>query len=179
MTSVSLLGSTSLAEDPTVAFIVLAIFAALGYRISVRHQILRGRTPWGFPSIVWALIGFLFPVIGLLIELVAERTTPPLPGRPDLRRAPGYSSFRLGANPRALDAVDSFSLANGDTPVQGEIVVHAPAFGWYPDTTGRHELRYWDGKRWSDYVSDRGTRSEDPLEAPPAAPAPHDGPATV
>ena len=28
---------------------------------------------------------------------------------------------------------------------------------WLPDPTGRHELRYWDGARWSDHVSDRGS----------------------
>jgi len=38
-----------------------------------------------------------------------------------------------------------------------------PLFGWYPDPTGRHEHRYWDGRMWSDKVSDGGERSEDPL----------------
>ena len=32
---------------------------------------------------------------------------------------------------------------------------------WLPDPTGRHELRYWDGARWSDHVSDRGETSFD------------------
>jgi hypothetical protein len=39
----------------------------------------------------------------------------------------------------------------------------APLFGWYPDPTGRHEQRYWDGKHWSDRVSDNSVRSDDPL----------------
>ncbi|MFZ8998237.1 MAG: phospholipid scramblase-related protein [Ilumatobacteraceae bacterium] len=34
---------------------------------------------------------------------------------------------------------------------------------WYPDPTGRHELRYWDGSAWSDHVSDRGVTGTDPV----------------
>lgn len=33
---------------------------------------------------------------------------------------------------------------------------HAPA-GWFPDPTGRHGARYWDGREWTDRVSDIGT----------------------
>jgi hypothetical protein len=42
-------------------------------------------------------------------------------------------------------------------------------FGWYPDPTGRHEQRYWDGKHWSDRVSDNSVRSDDPLHPQPDA----------
>jgi hypothetical protein len=34
---------------------------------------------------------------------------------------------------------------------------------WLADPTRRHELRYWDGARWSDHVSDRGVTSYDRL----------------
>lgn len=43
---------------------------------------------------------------------------------------------------------------------------HAPvigAAGWHPDPTGRHEFRYWDGRGWSDRVSDRGHEAVDRL----------------
>jgi hypothetical protein len=33
---------------------------------------------------------------------------------------------------------------------------------WAKDPTGRHEFRYWDGGRWTDYVADDGTESRDP-----------------
>lgn len=36
---------------------------------------------------------------------------------------------------------------------------------WYPDPTGRHQLRYFDGAAWTDHVSDAGTVSADPLQA--------------
>lgn len=32
---------------------------------------------------------------------------------------------------------------------------------WLPDPTRRHELRYWDGARWSEHVSNRGEPSWD------------------
>lgn len=35
---------------------------------------------------------------------------------------------------------------------------------WYPDPTGRHELRYWDGTRWTEHVSDQGATTIDPVE---------------
>ena len=34
---------------------------------------------------------------------------------------------------------------------------------WAPDPRGRHELRYWDGRRWTDDVADAGQTGTDPL----------------
>ena len=65
-----------------------------------------------------------------------------------------------------------------------------PPPAWHPDPTGRHELRYWDGTRWSEHVSDRGQTATDALAAvstdtaaggarlgspPPSVPATADG----
>lgn len=38
----------------------------------------------------------------------------------------------------------------------------APA-NWYVDPTGRFEVRYWDGARWTEHVHANGVRSSDPL----------------
>jgi hypothetical protein len=46
--------------------------------------------------------------------------------------------------------------------VPGPPVSEAPPFGWYPDPSGRHEQRYWDGTRWTEHVSDAGQQSTDP-----------------
>jgi uncharacterized protein YxjI len=46
-------------------------------------------------------------------------------------------------------------------------VTTSPA-NWYPDPTGRHELRYFDGAAWTDHVSDRGITAIDPVAGPPA-----------
>jgi hypothetical protein len=49
------------------------------------------------------------------------------------------------------------------TPVTPEPapVVTTPA-GWYPDPSGRFELRYWDGVAWTEHVSRGGQQSTDP-----------------
>lgn len=41
--------------------------------------------------------------------------------------------------------------------------------GWLADPTGRHQLRWWDGRAWSAEVADAGMRSVDP--APVTVPA--------
>ena len=46
------------------------------------------------------------------------------------------------------------------------------AAGWFRDPTGRHELRWWDGGIWSEYVADAGTVSVDPAGADPPPPVP-------
>jgi hypothetical protein len=33
---------------------------------------------------------------------------------------------------------------------------------WYPDPSGRHEHRYWDGSRWTEHVASHGRQSVDP-----------------
>jgi hypothetical protein len=37
------------------------------------------------------------------------------------------------------------------------------AAGWFADPGRRHELRYWDGQRWTEHVSDRGTQGVDAM----------------
>ncbi len=50
---------------------------------------------------------------------------------------------------------------------------------WLADPTGRHQMRYWDGVQWTDYVSDAGAQSTDPVGSPAtAAPAPAPAPAS-
>jgi Protein of unknown function (DUF2510) len=38
----------------------------------------------------------------------------------------------------------------------------APA-GWFADTTSRHQLRYWDGSRWTENVADNEVSNVDPV----------------
>jgi hypothetical protein len=38
-----------------------------------------------------------------------------------------------------------------------------PTGAWQPDPSGRHELRWWDGGRWTENVSDGGRPGVDSL----------------
>ncbi len=40
----------------------------------------------------------------------------------------------------------------------------AAAAGWFADPSGRHQLRYWNGARWTEHVSDSGTQSVEALD---------------
>ncbi len=42
--------------------------------------------------------------------------------------------------------------------------MNATPANWYPDPTGRHELRYWDGTAWTDHVSNQGVAGSDPVQ---------------
>jgi hypothetical protein len=37
----------------------------------------------------------------------------------------------------------------------------SPPAAWHPDPTGRHQHRYWDGTRWTDWVADGGVTARD------------------
>ncbi len=53
-----------------------------------------------------------------------------------------------------------------------------PPASWYPDPTGEHEHRYWDGRNWTEHVASRGQQTVDPVKGvhyprvDPAGPAP-------
>lgn len=47
---------------------------------------------------------------------------------------------------------------------------HPPA--WYPDPTGLHDHRWWDGVEWTAHVADAGTATLDPLPATPGGVGP-------
>ncbi len=53
----------------------------------------------------------------------------------------------------------------------GEQMSNTPeiAAGWFPDPTGRHERRYWNGAEWTEHVFSAGSQSIDAMPtAPPA-----------
>ncbi len=48
------------------------------------------------------------------------------------------------------------------TSSQNREIRRASPPGWYPDPSGRHELRYWNGAAWTEYVSNGGSMTSDP-----------------
>jgi hypothetical protein len=41
----------------------------------------------------------------------------------------------------------------------------AAGTGWHPDPSGRHEMRYWDGRAWTTHVTDGGRPGSDPVRS--------------
>ena len=174
-----------------LAWVLVAICGALGYRFAERARRVFGVSPWRIPPFLWGVVCLLVPVIGNLLETVALFTTRRpraqlsswqgsapqshwLSGRgpvvrttatpktggghPDVASAPGVlTEPQVGE--RRLPGPGGWRPAEAGEQPSG----FPPLFGWYPDPTGRHEERYWDGRHWSDTVSDTGERSLDPI----------------
>ena len=78
--------------------------------------------------------------------------------------APGYSppGYAPPGLPGTGDALpDTSAGAPPPYPTQPAEPPPAAPFGWYPDPSTHHELRYWDGTRWTEHVSDQGVQSTD------------------
>jgi Protein of unknown function (DUF2510) len=58
------------------------------------------------------------------------------------------------------DPVDEALCAREQELLTAERELFAAA--WYADPLARHELRYWDGRSWTDHVSDAGVVGLDP-----------------
>lgn len=187
------IGSGLAAASPSelaLSAALAVLFAALGYRMSARHRAIRGVTPWRVPSFAWALLCLFLQFIGLAIEVFAELTTrspysaatptppPSSTGAPHGRYAPPSGPPSIGLDPPSR----AFPVGSG--PEEQEVVampvdagpprsVLAPPppdhlggsalFGWYPDPLGRHERRYYDGRRWNEHVANGETVSIDPI----------------
>ena len=145
-----MIGATTTADGALFDLIVVVlsvVVAIVAYRVSESFKAANGVTPWRLPSWLWAVFGLLSILICIILLAIARRTTKPLvTGTPTGAR----ELFDAGPPPLAPHAVEA------PTPVPD-----GPPFGWYTDPSGRHQLRYWDGMRWSEHVSDQGVSSID------------------
>lgn len=133
--------------------IALSIIAA-GYTYSgaQRFRAQTGVSPWHLPPWLWGAITFCFWLIGIVLFAVARATTRHRPvdaGSPAIDQpvqqvvtGEGHLGRTFGTN---------------QPPSQAR-----PPAGWYADPGRRHELRFWDGKGWTEHVSDGGERGIDP-----------------
>lgn len=170
----------------TIALILLCGY--FGYRIAARSRQVFGVSPWRLPPIVWGILCAAVPLFGILLETVAQLTTrrPQPPVSPLQHRDPNpFGSSQAGSEvaPRVAP-IDVTAAASGQSPSSeaqpGERRLpgpdgwrpaeagqpsngYPPLFGWYADPTSRHELRYWDGRHWTDSVTDEGVKTVDPL----------------
>src|SRR6476646_4551604 len=51
-----------------------------------------------------------------------------------------------------IETAQPVTAAAASTPSNATVAItHTPA-GWYPDPSGRYEMRYWDGLAWTEHV---------------------------
>ncbi len=140
----------SFTVDPTMLvldFVVGLLAAFLAYRSALRYRARFGVTPWNWPAGLWSFVFFLSVLIGLVLYLIARVTT--------RTRANSAATSSFSAQGTTGTVPD---LGHGGPPP----ALYPPS-GWYPDPSGRHEHRYWDGKGWTAHVSTGGVHSEEPL----------------
>jgi hypothetical protein len=82
---------------------------------------------------------------------------PPPPGGWDAPPPPGttFPSFGAPGAPGDATATAPSPLLPAPPP--------PPPRSWLPDPQGRHELRYWDGTKFTEHVADAGKISVDPI----------------
>jgi hypothetical protein len=170
---------------------VLGAFCALiGYLLSERYKHVRGVTPWRVPSGAWAAILFFSNVFGFAVYAIACASTKPQPGltgwragdqRPDQQpqnfqvrppegwNAPPPGQWGSGTGQGwEPPSVGTGVPGAGDTAAAPPFLppVAAPApppRSWIADPSGHHELRYWDGTKFTEHVADGGKITVDPL----------------
>ena len=68
--------------------------------------------------------------------------------------------------PETISANDSSFIEatteTAPTTAATAVSVAATPAGWYPDPSGRYEMRYWDGDKWTEHVSRQGQTYTDP-----------------
>ena len=159
-----------------VSGVLAVVISIFGYRLSQRIRATRGVTPWRIPSLVWALICFFFAPFGFALELIAIVSTKPEPG--NIQPAHGATNSTANrashavyetTNPKPASTEEALIAYAPKIPPSGyggpqsDQLGKSALFGWYHDVSGHHQLRYWDGRDWTRYVSDNDVQSEDPL----------------
>jgi Protein of unknown function (DUF2510) len=112
---------THISGTERVVLLVLSIvFGALGFWLSERDRKTLGRTPWGLPSVIWALFWFLSLLLGLVLFVIAHSSAVRRAGQTPPPPMPGASSYQrpdLAAPPSVADQFPAYPRpANTPTP---------------------------------------------------------------
>ncbi|HUY67260.1 MAG TPA: DUF2510 domain-containing protein [Acidimicrobiales bacterium] len=149
-----------------VVLVALAfLWAAVGYRLSENDRRTLGRTPWGLPSMVWALFWFLSLLLGLILYLFAHSS--------EVRRAQHNGS-----------AVGTPGAAGPSSAVTRPYASRAPSvaeqFPAYPQPANRRPPEAGEASQQPAATPDQGShrpeRSESNAGRPPSPPAWHPDP---
>jgi hypothetical protein len=109
-------------------------------------------------AVVWSALGL---VLGFrsLSRQVEEFQRVPIPGQAEVSLAGAVLAAVVAVRRnRARRMLPAAAAQPAGSWGQGSV-----AAGWFADPGGRHELRYWDGQRWTGHVSDHGTQGVDAM----------------
>jgi hypothetical protein len=163
-------------SETALVLFFAAVAAVLGYALSESDRRKLGRTPWGLPSLLWALFWFLSWLIGLVLYLFAHRAevrraaqgpapsvgghvagAPPIP-HPTATDFPAYPRPAGGGPGRPLPPAPSGT--SGSTPIPAAAPTAGAAASappsWQTDPGGRFHYRWWTGSEWTSYVATNG-----------------------
>ena len=87
----------------------------------------------------------------------------PAIGRTVALTVPAALILFFGGGVLALVVAVRRRQAPGQRPAPASWTPPTVPAGWFADPTRRHELRYWNGQRWTERVADRGTEAVDPV----------------
>ncbi len=156
-----------------VLLVLYVAMGALAYYLAEMDRRNLGRSPWGIPPIVWAVIWFVSPLVGLVLWLFAHRSevrraaqAPYVPMEGPVAVAPQpvrASASDFPAYPRPADGGRRDAPPPPNPPPTPVAPRRRPAPGheasppaWHPDPSGRYHYRWWTGSEWTSYVSTHG-----------------------
>ena len=93
-------------------------------------------------------------------EEVAEAVAPAIAPAAEAVTPAAEAAAEAVSSAATADASQAAPAAN-QAAAQAVAPVTRPPAAWYPDPTGRHENRWWDGAQWTAYVADAGQQSQD------------------
>jgi hypothetical protein len=100
---------------------------------------------------------------GVQAHVAVGSSLAPLIGRTLGRTIPAVLVLFFGGAALAVVVAVRRRQARGPRPAPAPWAQEAIPAGWFADPSRRHELRYWDGQRWTERVSDRGAQAVDPM----------------
>ena len=118
------------------------VFGVLSFVRTNAYKQRTGSSPWHIHPIFWGIASVFVWMFGTLLSIIACSTS-------------AHSSRE-----RTVPAPDSGYQA---VPATTGVPPSRALAAWLTDPTGRHELRYFDGRDWTEHVANSGITSVDRL----------------
>ena len=159
-------------DDSSFAYLFVSVLALIGLALVLIFGFNRGRFGAGVVLGVFGSISALYFLSqsGEIVALLQSDSATYSPiayigffATGALGVVQVMNSREYGVNARQAGMQPAYGQGAGSWTTAG--VLANPA-RWAADPMGRHELRYWDGKKWTDHVSTGGAVSADPVSAP-------------